>query len=200
VARVDERERPALQIEAAEQPGREALVVDVDEVLGQRGVRGRHLLEQGSPLTACVAQAADAERGGECARDAVTHRVGDGQVQRIPSEAVVECVAPDVGRRLQPGREGERAGFTGEGRGQQPTLDFRGKRERRGALPPFEKIGVPAVGDHDETEEVGRPGDLRDHRRTGLDRHEHLEETDHLSALGNRREHSPLVRGLPLDR
>ena len=145
------------------------------------------------PSAAGVAQAPDAQGGGQGAGHAVAHRVGDRQVQDVTGQAVVEGVAADRRRRLQPGRQGEGPGLAGERGGQQPALDLRGQGERGAALPPLEEVGVPPVGDHDERQDVRDPGDLREHHRVGLGRQGQLQQPERLTPLGHRREDHPLA-------
>ena len=156
-------------------------------VLGQRRVGSLGLLQQRRALPSGVAQAADAEGGRQGARHAVAHRVGHRQVQDVAAEAVVEGVAADVRGRLQPRRQGERAAFAGERGRQQPPLDLGGQREGRAALPPLEQVGVPAVGDDHETEQVRRAGDLGQRVGTRLRRQGHLQQ-----ARGPHRARSPV--------
>jgi hypothetical protein len=191
---VDHGEDSGAQVEPAENPGDER--GPVRGVIGERLIRGLCLLEQGAAAAAGVAQAADTQRRGQCTVHTVADGIGDAEMKQVPGEAVVEGVPTDTGRRLKPRREGERVGFTGERRGQQPPLYLRGERERRRSLPPFEQVGMPTVGDHHECQGVRRPRHPAHDRLRWCDGQRDLQQSDGLPALGDRRPHHELVTDL----
>ena len=121
--------------------------------------------EEGPAQPPGVAQASHAQGGRQRARHAVTHRVGQRQVEHVAAQAVVEGVAADRRRRLQPPRKGEGPGLAGERRRQQPPLDLRGQGEDGAALPPLEQVGVPPVRDDHERQHVPDASDLRQRLR-----------------------------------
>jgi hypothetical protein len=114
-------------------------------------------------------------------------------VQGVAREAVVERVAGDVGSRLEPPRQRERAGLAGAGLGQQPLLDLGRQAQRPAPLSPLVEVGVAAVGDHDEREQVCQRRDLGEVVLAGFGGRPELQQPDDLAALGDGREHGPAV-------
>lgn len=145
-----------------------------------------------APSVAGFAQAPDAQRGVQGGGDAVAHGVGDRQVELVAGKAEVERVAGDRRRRLEPAGEREGPGLAGLGPGEEPVLDLRGQAQRPGALTPLVEVGMAAVGDHHEGEQVRELRDRGDRLRVRLARQVQLQEPDGLTALGDRSEHTPV--------
>jgi hypothetical protein len=203
VPRADQAQYCCRQVDAPQQPGAELLARGAGVL--QHGVVGLgSLCRQRAARAAGVAQSPHGQRRGQGAGDPVPHGVGEGQVQGLAVDAVVEGVAADAGRRLQPRRERERARLAGVGRGEQAALDLGGEGEPGGPLSPLEHVGVPAAGDQHERQQVGGVGYLGRQVLTRLVRQAELQEAQRFAALDDRRQHDPVgvlrraaVRPLP---
>jgi hypothetical protein len=108
----------------------------------------------------------------------VPHGVGDGDVEVLTVDGVVEGVTPDIVGRLEPPGQGEDVGLHGVRRWQEPPLDLRGEGERAIALRPLEQVGVATRGDQDVGESVCRRVEVVDHVTVRLAGQRELEDAD----------------------
>src|SRR5437016_13913582 len=109
-------------------------------------------------------------------------------MQRVSVQRKIEGVTADLTCRLQPGSESELPGLAREGSRQQPMLDLRRERQRNRALSPLEKVGVPAVCDHDVSQEVRRLSDIGHRLLSREVIKQKLQNADRFTAAGHRRE------------
>ena len=182
------------QLEATDQPGDEVVTAAVDGVRGERVVGHPRLLDEREAPAPRSAQAAQAHARREGGLDAVAHGIGQGHVQHVAGQAVVEGVAADACRRLQPPGQGEGGRLARTRLREQSLLDLGGQAERARALAPLEEIRVATVGDDDERQEVRHLCDLTDDIVARLGRQIELQHADGLATLGHRGQHPPLHR------
>ena len=149
-----------------------------------------------APAAAAVAQAAQQHARQQRGVDVVADGVGHRQVQGVAVEGVVERVAADGVRRLQPAGDGEPVGLARVGPGQQPPLDLRGQRERRRVLRPVHEVGVPPAGDDHPGQRLGDGGDVGEDQLVGVAGQVQVDHAEGVAALRDRHEDAlaaPLV-------
>lgn len=150
---IDEAGTSRLQIDAQELAGDQGAMQAVVEQ-GLMGLMG--LVGQVGSFAPRAAQSANKQGGDEGGMDVVAHGVGDGHVQGVAVEGVIEGVAGDLFGRDQLAGDRELWCFTGEAVGKEGVLDLSGQVHGEGAAAPLVQVGEAAVGDEDVSQGMGR--------------------------------------------
>ena len=144
-----------------------------------------HLRQHVVPAAACVAEGGDCQAGQEGGAQAVAHAVGDGDMQVVGLNRVVEAVARDGVGGFQRTSHRHLVGLVGEDRQELP-LDLGGEDQIPPPAHALEEVGVAAGGRHDVPDNNGRPLQLLTSLRGWGIGQQHVEHSQALCPHGDR--------------
>src|SRR5690348_12414255 len=92
VTGVDQMQGPGPEVDSPDEAGDKVVLPAAEAVLEHRAACAVSLLGQGLPRASGTTQRTHAQGCGQRRPDSVPHRVGDGEVQGVAADAVVEGV------------------------------------------------------------------------------------------------------------